>query len=115
MVIEFSQTLLRSGTRAAFRLQAVRAVASYHRLVRQLIIPDPADVMQTLRRLAAQEQQFTAESRPGVADEPQLHGIIDPDKPPIIQKMRLEMRVQGLMLLTQTAYVGWVRRFLAGM
>ncbi|MEQ9408198.1 MAG: hypothetical protein RIK87_10755 [Fuerstiella sp.] len=45
VVIEFSQTLLRSGTRAAFRLQAFRAVASYHRLVRQHIIPDLADVM----------------------------------------------------------------------
>jgi hypothetical protein len=112
-VIEFSRTLLASGTSSILRLQAVRAVASYYALVRKQPVADLEDVMQTLSRQATQAQQFGPDDVPGVADEPQLVGRIDSDEPAIIKRMRREMRVRGLMLRTEVAYVGWVRRFLS--
>jgi integron integrase len=51
--------------------------------------------------------------RPGVEDERHLIGPIDPREPAIIQQMRREMRVRHKALETETAYVGWVKRFIA--
>ena len=41
-----------------------------------------------------------------------LVGIIDPDEPAMLQRVRREARVSGLLRRTELAYVGWIKRFL---
>lgn len=107
LVIEFSKALLRNGTHAWQRLQAVRAVEAYRDLVLKTEQPELAEIKRTLERIASQE----GNGQPGVRDEPNIVGLIDPNDPAIIQDYRKELRLQGKLMRTETAYVGWVRRF----
>ena len=102
-VIKFSQSLLQSGTPAWQRLQAVRAAEAYRNLVLQTDIPPLSKIRQTLSRLADQEKA----GLPGIRDERQLIGRIDPNEPVIIQEMRKELRLRHKAMDTERAYVGW--------
>ncbi len=46
------------------------------------------------------------------ADEAELIGVVNQDEPPWIQKMRAELRLRHYALSTETAYIGWVVRFM---
>lgn len=113
-VIQFSRSLLNSGTPAWQRLQAVRAVEAYRNLVLKTDEPSLGGVRLTLGRLAERERAFgtgTADC-PGVEDERHLIGRIDPREPQIMQQMRKELRLRGKALETERSYVGWVQRFI---
>ena len=112
VVVEFSRELLQSSCPAWQRLQAVRAIDAYRNSVLELPPLQLEEMIQALERRAGQERQFPGGEVPGLADENQLIGVIDPDEPPVLQHVRRELRVQGMMLRTEQAYVGWVKRFL---
>ena len=106
-VIGFSRSLLQNGVPAWQRLQAVRAVEAYRNLVLQTDIPSLSKIRLKLGRLAEQERA----GYPGIRDEQQLIGQIDPNEPAIIQEMRRELRLRHKAMDTERAYVGWVQRF----
>ena len=86
LVIEFSRSLLRSGTPAWQRLQGVRAVEAYRDLM----------MKQILGRLAAAEKDSgAAAGSPEIADQQRLIGVIDPSEPQIMQSMRKELTSDG--------------------
>ena len=112
-VISFLQSLLKSKTPAWQRLQAVRAIEAYRDLVLQTAVPSLTPIRQKLSQMADQERATGVGSgRPGVQDERQLIGRIDPAEPAIVQQMRRELRVRHKALDTERAYVGWVERFI---
>jgi hypothetical protein len=113
-VKEFSRSLLRNGTPAWQRLQAVRAVEAYRDLVLHTDQPSLREIRLTLGRLADQEKAVGTghNDHPGVGDERHLIGWIDPREPAVIQQMRRELRVRRKSLETERSYVGWARRFL---
>lgn len=112
-VIRFLQTLRDNGTPAWQRLQAVRAVEMYRKLVCETEQPALHDIRRELGRLADRERAAgNGSGRIGTADERQLVGRIDPLEPAIVQQMRRELRVRRKALGTEKAYVGWVGRFI---
>ena len=113
LIVEFSRSLLKSGTPAWQRLQGVRAVEAYRDLVLNVAEPCLKQIKQILGRLAAAERESGAASgSPGIADEKQLIGVIDPSEPQILQAMRKELRLRHLALETERAYIGWIVRFI---
>ncbi|MEQ1906900.1 MAG: site-specific integrase, partial [Pirellulaceae bacterium] len=112
-VIAFCQSLLNSNTPAWQRLQAVRAVESYRDLVLNTDQPCLKDIKVKLGQLADQERvDGTGTGAPGVSDERKLIGLIDPNEPAIIQRMRRSLRVMRKSLETERAYIGWIMRFI---
>ena len=113
-VVRFSQMLRDNGTPAWQRLQAVRAIEAYRDLVLETDEPSLRAMRMTLSRIAKQERAFPsgAEGRPGIRDERKLIGVIDPEEPHVLQQMRKDLRLRGLVLETERAYVGWVERFM---
>lgn len=109
-VIKFLRTLRDNGTPAWQRLQATRAIEAYQRIVRRSESPSLQAIRLKLSRLADQEKAGHGE--PGVTDERQLVGIIDPREPPLIQQARREMRLRHRALSTERSYVGWIERFM---
>jgi hypothetical protein len=97
LVTEFSRSLRDSGTPAWQRLQAVRAVEAYRDLALGTREPSLTEMRHLLQRRAAQERdEGTGASPPGVRDERQLAGIIDPNEPPVVQQVRREAAVAGI-------------------
>ena len=113
LVIEFSRSLMKSGTPAWQRLQGVRAVEAYRDLVLNVSEPDLTQMKQILGRLAAAEKDSgAAAGSPEIADQQRLIGVIDPKEPQILQSMRKELRLRHLALETERAYIGWIVRFI---
>jgi integron integrase len=112
-IIAFLRSLREHGTPAWQRLQAVRAVEAYRALVLKASAPDLQHIRLALSRLAEQEKQRgAADESPGLRDERQLVGRIDPSEPPVIQQVRRELRLRHKALPTERAYVGWLLRFI---
>ena len=113
-VMRFLQPLLENKVPAWQRLQAVRAIEAYRNLLLHTEVPSLDYFRLKLSQLADQERATggVASGRPGIEDERQLIGPIDPREPAIIQQMRKEMRVRHKALETEKAYVGWVQRFI---
>ena len=106
LVIEFSRSLMKSGTPAWQRLQGVRAVEAYRDLVLNVSEPDLTQMKQILGRLAAAEKDSgAAAGSPEIADQQRLIGVIDPSEPQILQSMRKELRLRHLALETERAEV----------
>lgn len=114
LVLAFSRELLKSGTPAWQRLQAVRAIESYRDLILKSDLPQLDDMRQVLSRLASRERQSSTALPTGIdpGDDRDIAGIIDPTEPQILQTMRRELRVRRLALETERAYVGWIQRFM---
>jgi len=109
LVVEFSRSLLNSGTPAWQRLQGVRAVEAYRDLVLGSLEPCLNDMKTILGRFAAAEQNSGSVS---LRDEQQIVGIIDPSEPALVQQMRRELRLRHKALETERAYIGWIMRFI---
>lgn len=107
-VKQFCRKLLSSQVPAWQRLQAVRAIEFYRSEVLISADPDLLQIRQVLARLAERERV----SRSAAAGEVDLVGVISSDEPEWIQKMRAELRLMHYALSTETAYIGWVRRFI---
>ena len=106
-VVEFSKSLLNSGTPAWQRLQGVRAVEAYP--VLGTSEPCLNHMKTILGRLADGERNSGS---PSLKDEQQIAGIIDPSEPSLVQQMRRELRLRHKALETERAYIGWIMRFI---
>jgi hypothetical protein len=95
LVVAFSRELLKSGTPAWQRLQAIRAIESYRDLILKSDLPRLDDMRQVLSRLASRERQSSTALPTGIdpGDDRDIAGIIDPTEPQILQTMRRELRV----------------------
>ena len=82
LAVQFSKSLLNSGTPAWQRLQGVRAVEAYRDLVLGTSEPCLKEMKAILGRFAAAERESGG---PGVQDEQPIIGIIDPSEPALIQ------------------------------
>jgi hypothetical protein len=112
VVIRFLQQIKSTGTPAWKRLQAVQAIDAYFREVQQRPISELDSVIAVLTRVASQER-LLGDDRPLSANETaDLVGIIDPHEPAMLQRVRREARVSGLLRRSELAYVGWIKRFL---
>lgn len=111
-VVDFSRQLRDNGVVAWRRLQAVQSLVAYRDLILQAEEPSLKDVVQTLTRVAGQEEAFGSGAAPDRRDQISLIGQIDDSEPLIIQQTRRDLRVQGKALETERAYVGWIERFL---
>lgn len=115
LAVQFSQGLRDGQVPAWQRCQAVRALKAYREHVLQAEEPRLNDMVIKLREIADREKSFGPAGvawAPGIADEQQLIGQIDPRESPIIQCVRRSIRAQGKALTTERAYIGWVERFL---
>ncbi len=107
-VKQFCRTLLAREVPAWQRLQAVRAIEFYRNQVLETAEPDLLEIRQILGRLADGERN----SVNSTADEAELIGVVHQNEPLWIQKMRAELRLRHYALSTETAYIGWVLRFM---
>ena len=107
-VKQFCRTLLAREIPAWQRLQAVRAIEFYRNQVLETAEPDLLEIRQILGRLADGERI----SVNSAADETELIGVVHENEPLWIQKMRAELRLRHYALSTETAYIGWVVRFM---
>lgn len=85
---------------------------AYRDIVLQAEEPRLNDMVVKLSEIAEREKQFGSFGAPGISDERQLIGQIDPRESPILQCVRRSLRVQGKALQTERAYIGWIERFL---
>ncbi len=117
-VVAFCQSLLRSRLSAWKRLQAVNAIISYRNLFLETNQPSLEPIRQTLARLVAQETATTdavagrheIQTMPIEANQRSV-GFIDPSEPPIIQKLRRELRLRFKSINTEKAYVKCIKQF----
>ncbi len=109
-VKQFCRTLLAREVPAWQRLQAVRAIEFYRNEVLQTAEPDLLEIRQILSRTADGERHSVHAVSPD--DEAQLIGVVNVNEPRWIQKMRAELRLMHYALSTETAYIGWVQRFM---
>ena len=107
-VKQFCRTLLAREVPSWQRLQAVRAIEFYRNQVLETAEPDLLEIRQILGRLADGERN----SVNSTADEAKLIGVVHENEPLWIQKMRAELRLRHYALSTETAYIGWVVRFM---
>jgi len=88
---------------------------AYRDNVLQVDEPRLNDMVIKLSEVAEREKQFGpihAGGAPGIADEQQLVGQIDPRESPILQCVRRSLRLQGKALTTERASIGRIERFL---
>ena len=109
-VKQFCRVLLAGKTLAWQRLQAVRAIEFYRNQVLETAEPDLLEIRQILGRTADGERHSVQSQSP--ADKAELIGVVNANEPRWIQKMRAELRLMHYALSTETAYVGWVERFM---
>ncbi|MEP3479508.1 MAG: integron integrase, partial [Fuerstiella sp.] len=109
-VVRFLKSLVNQGIPAWQRLQAAKAIEAYHAKVLSDPVSGLEDIIQQLAQ-RARRGNSVGESN-NVADLSLLIEQIDLDEPPVLQKVRREARVSGLMRRTELAYVGWIKRFL---
>jgi len=107
-VKQFCRTLLAREVPAWQRLQAVRAIEFYRNQVLETAEPDLLEIRRILGRIAEGERQAIN----SLADEAELIGVVKLNEPAWIQKMRAELRLMHYALSTETAYIGWVLRFM---
>ena len=112
LVITFLRSLRDAGDPAWQRLQAVHALECYRDVVLCTGSPSLGDVAQKLTEIAERERGGTKPSEIAAADLSEAVGLIDPNEPPVIQRLRRECRLLQYSLRTEKAYAGWVVRFL---
>lgn len=110
MVKQFCRMLLATDTRAWQRLQAVRAIEFYRNQVLETAEPDLLEIRQILSRTADGERHSV--HAVSADDAARLVGVVHVNEPQWIQKMRAELRLMHYALSTETAYIGWVQRFM---
>ena len=107
LVITFSRELLENGIPAWRRLQAVRAIETYQKIVLKTDQPSLRSIRLKLSAKASEERQSG-----GLSDEPQVVGIINPTESEVVQKCRREIRLRGKAMRTEKSYVKCVKQFL---
>ena len=115
LVIGFLRSLRDNRIPAWRRLQAARAIELYQEIIETTDRLDFAPIKRTLHEIARSESQNVSPSDPQSQSSVPGEwnpGVLDSNEPEIIQRMRGRMRVLGYRRSTETAYVGWLRRFI---
>lgn len=115
LVIEFLRSLRDRRVEAWRRLQAARAIELYQELIPTENKLDFSNIKRTLHEFARKESSNTPP--PSQRDQQLVQGEwnsgkIDELEPDAVQRMRGRMRILGYRKSTETAYVGWLRRFI---
>ena len=110
-VVSFLRRLVDNQVPAWQRQQAAKAIGAYEVFRFRRQVNGLSEVIQKLGQIARQER-FLSGGQPSDNDVADLIGNIDPAEPEVIQMVRRECRVTGLMRRTEIAYVGWIKRFL---
>jgi len=116
LVIAFLRSLRDNRIVAWRRLQAARAIELYQEIV--ISTEDRLDFTAIKRKLHEISRTENQQTAPTTQQEKQLvdgewnSGKLDASEPKPIQRMRGRMRVLGYRRSTETAYVGWLRRFI---
>jgi integron integrase len=109
LVLDFLRSLLAQDVPAWQRCQAVQSIICYRSEVLKNQYPVLEDLEATLSRRADSEgrrpDDFGARSA-------QMPGRINENDPELIRRMRAELRTRHYSLRTESAYIGWVERFL---
>lgn len=111
-VIGFLRSLRDTGVPAWQRLQAVQSIECYRDVVHCVASPPLNDIAQTLREIAERERRAASEP---VTSDPHLDesvGLINPNEPEVVQRLRRACRLLHYSRRTEKAYAGWVERFL---
>ena len=119
-VISFLRSLRDSGVPARRRLYAARAMEVYQSAVLRHSAVDFPRIRATLDEIARREDLDGGEASGGTAKplEQMLvpgegnAGSIDPTEPEVVQRMRARLRTLHHPRSTETAYIGWVTRFI---
>ncbi len=112
MVIAFLRSLRDTGVPAWQRLQAVHSIECYRDVVLCVTTPPLNDVSQKLTEIAERERRGAAVSAVTDSHLAESVGLIDPNEPAVVQRLRRECRLLHYSLRTEKAYAGWVERFL---
>jgi len=112
-VLAFLRSLRDRGVPAWQRLQAARSVEWYQELVLQRREVDFGGFKRKLGELAEVEKRTggSGSTGDGIAGEG-LPSLIDPKEPAAVRLLRERMRVLHHPRSTETAYVGWLARFI---
>jgi len=105
--IAFLKDLKARSAPAWQRLQVVRALQQYLKIIHHTNSPQLNAIRQKLAELTAKEKQQV----PFAELKHKPYGI-DPAEPPAVQELRRCLRTQHYSHKTEKAYTGWVRRFL---
>lgn len=121
---EFSRSLRDNGTPAWQRLQAVRAIENYQKVVHRLGIEGVQQVKCRLHAVAKSGEDSAASAGMGSAaenrdarlsvgdaliDDERVLAECEPDEE--LRAVRRALRVQRYALATEEAYIGWLKRF----
>ncbi len=109
LVLEFLRSLRDQDVPAWQRCQAVQAIICFRSEVLKTEHPVLSDLETTLSRLADSEGRRPDEFGARAA---QMPGRIRDDDPELIRRMRTELRTRHYSLRTESAYIGWVERFM---
>ncbi len=120
-VVAFCRSLRDKNIDAWKRMQAVRALQAYQRLVLKTDNPTLEPIRIALSRLASKERSQSN----GVAGRREIKmvdsgvsgqravGFIDPTEPKVIRELRQELRLQFRSTNTEKAYVKCIKQFAA--
>ena len=110
--IRFSRELLRNQVPAWQRLQAIRALVAYRKLILKTDSNDWASIVSKLGDLAAVESDTPRATTSNVASLPAVSDGRRRKEPELIRELRDTLRRRRYKYDTEKAYVGWVKRFL---
>lgn len=119
-VVGFSRQLLKSGTEAWQRQQAVRAIDAYRNEVLGASEPSLQPILKKLGQIAGQDQSGTdaivsrreIQNLPGEEPYEKGVGFIDPGEPEVVQNLRRELRLRYRSPNTELAYVKCIKQFI---
>jgi integron integrase len=113
LAVAFLKSLKEKGRAAWQRQQCVRSLQFYCRqVVDEAVIADDLDELRLKLQTLMEREARDVRAQQDAADESELTGVIDPNEPVSIQKLRRSLRVRHYARRTEQAYVGWTSRFL---
>ncbi|MEL7500798.1 MAG: integron integrase [Planctomycetota bacterium] len=108
--VAFSQLLRDRGTPALARLQAVRAIESYAKLVHGTHLNYAAKMKVVLRQISANDDDADQFQKVSKQADAGMKGSTQ-EGPNTMELAQRELRVQRYAYETEKAYLGWLNRF----
>ncbi len=114
LVIGFLRSLRDNHVQAWRRLQATRAIEIYQTTVLRTSVVDFRPIRDKLNEIAGREKRVGGEPQhdPNLVAGEGNAGVLDPNEPEPIRRMRAKLRVMHHPKSTEGAYVGHVKRFI---
>lgn len=106
-VVSFLIDRKKTGVPTWKRIKIIEGLIQY----RNKYSKSSAPKLETMRSKLAQLRDLENRKADDAPDEIVV-GKLDPNEPPIIQKLRKKLRLQGKSYNTEKSYVNWIRRFM---